>query len=92
MNFGEALSLLKQGKKVCRENWNGKGMWLIIFKPQCLVAVTENGEVHEKEYTMATDVVLPIQPAIYMKTVDDKFIPWLASQTDVLSEDWQLVK
>jgi len=27
-------------------------------------------------------------PYIYMKTADDKLVPWLASQTDVLAEDW----
>lgn len=29
-------------------------------------------------------------PYIYMKTADDKLVPWLASQTDVLAEDWQI--
>lgn len=31
-------------------------------------------------------------PYIYMKTADNKLVPWLASQTDVLAEDWQVVK
>lgn len=31
-------------------------------------------------------------PYIYMKTADDKFVPWLASQTDMLAEDWDIVE
>ena len=36
--------------------------------------------------------LLPILPFISMKTSDDKLVPWLASQTDVLAEDWSVVK
>jgi hypothetical protein len=31
-------------------------------------------------------------PYIYMSTVDGKLVPWLASQTDVLAEDWGIVE
>lgn len=34
---------------------------------------------------------MPVVDAIYMKTADNKLVPWLASQTDVLAEDWQIV-
>lgn len=30
-------------------------------------------------------------PYIYMSTVTGQLVPWLASQTDVLSEDWEVV-
>jgi hypothetical protein len=33
MNFGQAIEALKQGKKVCRSGWNGKGMWLALQTP-----------------------------------------------------------
>ena len=33
MNFGEAIEALKEGKKVCRSGWNGKGMWLALQVP-----------------------------------------------------------
>jgi hypothetical protein len=29
-------------------------------------------------------------PYVYMKTADDKMVPWLCSQTDLLAEDWQV--
>lgn len=34
---------------------------------------------------------IELEPFIVMKTVDDKFVPWLASQTDILASDWVMV-
>lgn len=71
MNFGEALSALKAGKRVSRTGWNGKGMWLKLQRP----------DTHS-EMTL---------PYVYMKTAQDELVPWLASQTDILAEDWGIV-
>lgn len=79
MSFGDALVALKSGKRVSRAGWNGKGMWL------CLVA-RWNGAIGE----MPVDYHL--LPWIAMKTVDGGAVPWLASQTDMLSDDWQIVE
>lgn len=82
LKFGDAIEALKQGKKVCRSGWNGKGMWLkLIGKLDW--TVTENH---------LDDVVgLVGLPWIGMKTADNCFVPWLASQTDVLAEDWVIL-
>lgn len=72
MTFGEALVCLKQGYKVARKGWNGKGMWLGIQFPD--------------GYSVTT------LPYIYMKTADNHFVPWFASQTDMLAEDWMYVR
>ena len=85
MKFGQAIEALKQGKKVAREGWNGKGMYLIYFSP-----VAHNLEtllVYDSE--IGTEK--PLLPFILMKTADDMYVPWLASQTDILAEDWQEV-
>lgn len=71
MTFGEAIAALKEGKRVSRDGWNGKGMWLELQVP----------DAHSK-------MTLPY---IYMKTAQDDLVPWLASQTDVLAEDWGIV-
>jgi hypothetical protein len=71
MTFGEAISALKEGKRVSRTGWNGKGMWLELQVP----------DAHSK-------MTLPY---VYMKTAQDDLVPWLASQTDVLAEDWGIV-
>ena len=76
MNFGEALSLLKAGRRAARDNWNGKGMWVELVPRDYAVAPTG---LRAREY-------------LAMKTVDDQFVPWVASQTDLLAEDWKEVK
>jgi hypothetical protein len=78
MTFGLAIEALKRGHKVSRAGWNGKGMWL-YFIPASHWETTRGLEL------------LDGLPWIGMKTVDDKFVPWLASQTDVLAEDWGIV-
>ena len=68
MDFGEAIREMKDGHRVARNGWNGRGMWLELQVP---------GE-HSKM----------TQPYIYIKTVQDDLIPWLASQADMLADDW----
>ena len=79
LTFGLAIEALKLGKRVARAGWNGKGMWLILVP-----------------FDLADKVAfqyaaLDSLPWIGMKTADNKFVPWLASQTDVLAEDWSIV-
>lgn len=87
MNFGQALELLKSGNKVAREGWNGKGMFLFLvpgstFKVNRapLLGIYEEGT--EVQYHAHID----------MKTAQGYVVPWLASQTDVLAEDWEKVE
>jgi hypothetical protein len=85
MDFGLALIKLKNGDKVAREGWNGKGMFLflvpgskfIVNRPPLLGIYPEGTEV-------------TYCPHIDMKTADGSIVPWLASQTDVLADDWWL--
>lgn len=86
MNFGHALVMLKRGEKVARAGWNGKGMFLFLVpgstfkvsRPPLLGIYPEGAEV---EY----------HPHIDMKTAQGYVVPWLASQADVLAEDWLIV-
>lgn len=71
MNIGEALGALKDGERVQREGWNGKGQWLELQVP----------DDHSK-------MTLPY---IYISTVTQDLVPWLASQTDILADDWEVV-
>jgi len=97
LNFGDALAALKQGKKVSRSGWNGKGMWLAFVKPYndavksvgvpCFsYRVFELPEGANGEPKKSPKLL----PYIAMKTVGDELVPWLASQTDVLAEDWEI--
>ena len=87
LNFGDALMLLKSGQKVARLGWNGKGMFLFlvpgsVFKVNRLPLLGIYPEGTEINYC----------PHIDMRTADGKIVPWLASQTDVLAEDWVIVE
>ena len=81
-SFGHAVELLKSGFKVARKGWNGKGMYIsYVAAEEWASSVLERPSSHDLK---------PI-PWIGMKTVDDTYVPWLASQTDILAEDWVIV-
>ena len=78
MNFGEALEQLKAGDRVCRAGWDGKGMWLVLIHPGNAAHRSAGG-------------VFDMMPCIGMKTAQDTMQPgWLASQADMLAEDWEV--
>ncbi len=73
-DFGVALAVLKSGGNVTRSGWNGKGLWLELMKP-----------------APNTDMTLPYIFMCYpmdAKTTPGCRVPWLASQTDMLADDW----
>jgi hypothetical protein len=79
MDFGWALRQLKEDKKVCRLGWNGKGIYIELQRPD--------------EHSKMT------QPYIYIVTTGLQsdnpnaprgIVPWLASQTDLMAEDWTI--
>jgi len=69
--FGVAIQALKSGNKVARQDWNGKGMYLLLQRPD--------------EHSKMT------RPYIYMKTANDELVPWVASQSDILEDDWEII-
>lgn len=85
LDFGWALEALKAGKKVFRSGWKGKGMFLFLVpgstfkvnRPPLLGIYPEGKEIN-------------YLPHIDMRTADDKVVPWLASQSDVLAMDWKI--
>lgn len=79
MTFGLAIEAMKKGKKVARNGWNGKGMYLFLAHGEDIQSCTG---IHEK----CVDVIC-------MKTAQDTVVfGWLASQTDMLAEDWVIVE
>lgn len=77
MKFGVAIEALKDGELVYREGWNGKEQWLF----------------YERNFVMTcdeTEVDYHVRPFIMIRTVDEQFVPWTASQTDILAEDWRI--
>ncbi len=86
MSFGLAIEAMKKGQRVARAGWNGKGMWLYLVPAAHLASSLKYGF---GEYLGEPTVV----NSIAMKTADNKVvIGWLASQTDMLADDWQIVE
>lgn len=83
-NFSTALEALLAGHRVAREGWNGRGMYLYHVPANSYPAITEHAK---KEFG---DMV-PYGAYIAMKTAQNNVVPWLASQTDLLSSDWMLL-
>jgi hypothetical protein len=86
LSFGLAVESLRKGLKVARAGWNGKGMFLFLVAGSTF---TVNRAPLLGIYPAGT--VINYCPHIDMKTSDDKIVPWLASQTDILADDWCIV-
>lgn len=102
-DFGAALSALKQGYRVARRGWNGKGMWLALTPGSEISALDAKSGATLKH---ASDILpegsscldalkapkITIGAHIDMKAADGSLvIGWLASQTDMLAEDWTVL-
>jgi len=79
MNFGDALALLKDGKRVMREGWNGKDKYLMYIDPYN----NDQYGIVEEETIVGT-----LARYIAIKNADNLLVPWAPSQTDVLFDDW----
>lgn len=86
LTFSQALTHLKNGVKMQRTGWNGKGMYLFIIGTNSMEQGLGKGGW---TYTNGVNDNFELLPFIAMKTADNKVVPWLASQTDILAEDWQ---
>lgn len=86
MDFGQAIAALKAGKRVSRSGWNGKGMFLYLVPGSTF---TVNRPPLMGIYPEGT--AIKYLPHIDMRTADGACVPWLASQTDVLAEDWAVL-
>jgi hypothetical protein len=87
IDFSLALRYIKTGQRMRRAGWNGKGMFVflvpgsrfIVNRPPLLGIYPEGTQI---DYL----------PHIDMRTADGSVVPWLASQTDLLAEDWEVVE
>lgn len=85
MNFGLALEACKMGKRIARKGWNGKGMYVFLADE---VAFHTAADISEFE-----DTGVPVLDCLCMRTADRSICPgWLASQTDMLADDWCIVQ
>lgn len=95
LDFGAALQALKAGGRVARAGWNGKGMWLTLSGALGgrRIPAASFWNKHNAEYAAQTiDGSANVLPCITMKTAGGEILMgWLASQTDMLAEDWYVL-
>ena len=103
MNFGQAIEAVKQGKLAARKGWNGKGMF-IFMRPECeLDTNTVVNKVQSlpdslkkwvsEHYGDSPTDKIKFSKYLCMKAADGTIVNgWLASQTDMLSEDWAVLE
>jgi hypothetical protein len=86
MDFSEALDKVKSGRKIARTGWNGRGMFLYLV-PGSMFSVNKAPLLGI--YPAGTTVTY--RPHIDLVTADGQSVPWVASQTDLLEDDWVVV-
>ncbi|MEF8682016.1 UNVERIFIED_CONTAM: DUF2829 domain-containing protein [Bacillus cereus] len=86
MNFGQALELLKQGKKVTRKGWNGKGMFAVYQKgyPDGIPCNKQTAEA----WGLNEGDLFKVRPYLQLRCVDGSHVMWVPSISDILADDW----
>lgn len=83
LSFGLALEAMKQGRRVTRRGWNGRGMYIFLADTVDLHTMADLSELYDEVEGL---------PCIVMRNAQRKLVPgWLASQTDMLADDWMLL-
>lgn len=92
MDFGDAIRAMKRGERIARRGWNGKAMWLALSGGRERLPAEAFWAPRNRDFARANGGVADVLPSISMKTADGKIqMGWLASQSDMLGEDWFIV-
>lgn len=84
MNFGKAIELMKEGKRVQREGWNEKNQYIELATN--ISYKNAQGEIINAEHEAIGN------KAIAFVGTSGVQLGWLASQADMLAEDWKIVE
>ena len=85
-SFNVALDALKEGQLVAREGWNGKSMFLLLVPGSTFIV-----NRHPLLGIFSEGTTIKYHSHIDMKTATGEIVPWLASQSDLLAEDWKII-
>lgn len=88
--FGDAIRRMKQGMLVARRGWNGKGM-AVAYQPGYPEGIPCNKNTAET-WHMEEGEIFKCRPYLQMRCADGTFQMWLASQSDILADDWYVTK
>ena len=94
MDFGDAIRAMKEGKAVARSGWDGKGMWVALTPGSNFpsAAAKSGHAARHRANELGQTGEISLLPHIDMRAADGSMVVgWLASQTDMLAEDWQII-
>lgn len=83
MDFGKAVNICKAGRSIRRRGWNGKDQFIYYVKPNNYAPTSKIA----REAFEGRDV--PYRAYLAIKTVQGDVVPWVASQSDLLADDWE---
>lgn len=90
MGIGDVVGALRNGQRVRRKGWNGKGMWLAYIKGDDWGCAYSSHPMDERKDESSV-ITQPLLPMIVMRTADGRLVPWTCSQTDLLALDWEIL-
>jgi len=86
LGFGSALDLMKDGCRLARDGWNGKGMFVYLVPPASYAVQSEAAKNYYGEGSM-----VPYNAYFAIKNVDDTVSTWVPSVNDCLADDWYVL-
>ncbi len=93
MKFGAAIEAARIGHRVARAGWNGKGMWIAYSPGHDALPADKFFAGPNREFAEQNGGFARVLPSFTMKTADNCILPgWLASQTDMFADDWEIVR
>lgn len=91
MNFGNALEELKSGGRVTRSGWNGTGMWIVLSPGHKNLLAAQIWSPQIRAHAEAGSGTMNFRPYLMLLTADGEMVPWVASQSDILADDWSVL-
>lgn len=92
MNFGQAIAAIKDGKRAARKGWNGKDMWIAYSPGADDLPWDKFWSPANQDYAKQIGGSARVLPCITFRTASGEILMgWLASQTDMLAEDWVIL-
>ena len=94
LSFGHAIEYAKLGKKIARTGWNGKNMFVVYMVPVRLPPYNTNSKANDRTAkSIGEYALLDCQPCFAMYNAQKQWVAgWLASQSDMLANDWCVVE